>query len=221
MTITGRDFGLTAGEFGRVSFNGTDGVPTSWSETRIQVPVPAWATTGPVTVTAQSGEVSNGVEFSVLPAISFEADAGVVGEPDGEATVTVHRFPERMPAGSTITFASEGTATSGIDYTLANLDFPAGSDTATATLQVVDDEVYEGPEVIEIVAVMEDTLGNSQRFSFEIPLSDDEPPPLTLSADAGSVSEPAGGATVTVSVPETVGSPVEVVLAVSGSATVG
>ena len=65
VTITGTNFGATAGEAGRVSFNGTQGVPTSWSETTIQVPVPAGATTGPVRVTAQAGGVSNGVEFSL------------------------------------------------------------------------------------------------------------------------------------------------------------
>ena len=76
VTITGTNFGATAGEAGRVSFNGTQGVPTSWSETTIQVPVPAGATTGPVRVTAQAGGASNGVEFSVLPAISLESFRG-------------------------------------------------------------------------------------------------------------------------------------------------
>ena len=183
--ITGANFGATAGELGRVSFNGARGVPTSWSETAIQVPVPSGATTGPVTVTAQAGGVSNGVDFSVLPAISFEAGAAALAEPDGETTVSVRRFPERMFAGSTVTFSYEGTATPGSDYRLGSLDFPAGANTASATLQVLDDSDYEGNEEIEIVAVVQDLLGDSRTFRLKILLVDDDAPALAISAPAG------------------------------------
>src|SRR5262249_51284744 len=48
ITITGNNFGSPQGT---VTFNGTLGVPTSWNNTQIMVPVPGGATTGPVVVT--------------------------------------------------------------------------------------------------------------------------------------------------------------------------
>ncbi|MDE2758120.1 MAG: hypothetical protein OXU26_05110 [Acidobacteriota bacterium] len=164
-----------------MSLNGARGVPTSWSETVIQVPVPSGATTGPVTVTAQAGGVSNGVDFSVLPPIAFEAGAAVVGEPDGETTIRVRRFPERMPAGSTVTFSYEGSATPGSDYRLGSLDTPAGANRVSATLQVLDDSDVEGNEEVEIVAVVRDLLGGSRSFRLKILLVDDDAPALRLS----------------------------------------
>src|SRR5581483_22868 len=52
-----------------VSFNGTAGAPTSWSDTSITLPVPAGATTGDVVVDAD-GEASNGVLFTVTTSTS-------------------------------------------------------------------------------------------------------------------------------------------------------
>jgi len=68
VTISGSNFGATQGT---VTFNGTPGTPSSWSDTSIVVPVPSGATSGPVLVTAQS-VTSNTVTFTVRvpPAIS-------------------------------------------------------------------------------------------------------------------------------------------------------
>jgi hypothetical protein len=49
-----------------VSFNGTAAIPTSWSASRIVVPVPAGSTTGNVVVSV-GGLQSNGVAFTVSP----------------------------------------------------------------------------------------------------------------------------------------------------------
>ena len=51
-----------------------------------------------------------------------------------------------------VTLNRSGTATSGVDYTLAEtVTIPAGTST-TATLQVVDDRIDEGTETAEIRA---------------------------------------------------------------------
>ena len=149
---------------------------------------------------------------AVLP-IGERVGAGRGGDRDGE------RAGDGGESGGGHSSPLSGSATGGEDYTLAEtLTIPANETSVTASLEVIDDAVYEGAETIVLQAR---AAGYPDSPPLEIPLADDEPPPLTLSADAGSVSEPAGAATVTVSVPETVGSPVEVVLAVSGSATVG
>ena len=64
VAITGTGFGAVQGA-GTVTFNGVGAVPSSWSGTRIQAPVPEGATTGPVVVTV-NGESSHGVSFKVV-----------------------------------------------------------------------------------------------------------------------------------------------------------
>ncbi len=59
VTISGTHFGTTQG-FSGVSFNGAVGNPTIWSDTSIVVPVPAGATTGPVSVTVGQAGASGG-----------------------------------------------------------------------------------------------------------------------------------------------------------------
>ena len=264
VTITGTNFGATAGEAGRVSFNGTQGVPTSWSETTIQVPVPAGATTGPVRVTAQAGGVSNGVEFSVRPAISLESFRGrwewrppvtiTVRVPEGEepatdtpvtftfggtaergtdyemaatvtlpagarsvrtrleliddahfelretiilqaaagertATITVS-VPEAVGAPVEVTLNRSGTATSGVDYTLAEtVTIPAGTST-TATLQVIDDRIDEGTETVEVQASA-DGYGPSDAVA--VPIGDDDTAGLTVTPADLSLTEGGSG----------------------------
>ncbi|MFH1710036.1 MAG: IPT/TIG domain-containing protein [bacterium] len=60
ITIEGSGFGST----GTIAFNGTAATATSWNDTRIVVPVPAGAASGPVIVTVSS-QTSNGVYFEV------------------------------------------------------------------------------------------------------------------------------------------------------------
>jgi IPT/TIG domain len=91
VTITGASFGATQGT-SAVSFNGTAGVPTSWSSTSIVVPAPTGATTGNVVVTV-GGVASNRVPFTVTtlaPSITtLSPNSGVVGTP---VTITGTNF---------------------------------------------------------------------------------------------------------------------------------
>lgn len=63
VTITGTNFGSSKGT-STVTFNGTTGIPTSWSATSINVPIPTGATTGSVLVTV-GGVASNPYGFEV------------------------------------------------------------------------------------------------------------------------------------------------------------
>jgi hypothetical protein len=77
--VYGSNFGSTQGT-STVTFNGTAGTPSYWSNTQINVPVPSGATTGPVVVTV-NGAASNGVTFTVTgPVITgLSTYSGVVG----------------------------------------------------------------------------------------------------------------------------------------------
>ena len=186
VTVAGTGFGAVQGT-STVSFNGTAGVPSSWSETEIRVPVPAGAATcapegTPVTVAVTvGGQKSNGGEYRLDPPIIIEVSDTVVSEPDGEATITVRRDPFQF---QTVAYGYRGTAKRGIgkDYYVVNrLVFPPGSNTGVTTLRVLDDLVYEGDETITYVATVRDLGGKECEISEEILLEDDELPPLAIS----------------------------------------
>ena len=151
--VKGLNFGASQGE-STVIFNGVEAQPTSWSDTKIQVPVPVGATTGPVVVTVD-GQASNGVTFTVSPQpqLTLATDLSSVSEPLGTATLTVS-----VPGGSepdadlAVTLSHTGTAGEGIDYSVGSLTILAGGTSGTATLTVIDDEVYEGEERIALTA---------------------------------------------------------------------
>ena len=107
VTIMGSNFGTTQGS-SKVSFNGTTAVPTSWSDTSIQVPVPSGAASGNVVVTV-AGVGSNGLNFTVLPSppsiTSLNPTSGGVlnyvtisganfGASRGSSTVTFNGTPD-------------------------------------------------------------------------------------------------------------------------------
>ena len=178
VTVKGGNFGASQGD-STITFNGTAAAPASWTNTKIQAPVPEGATTGPVVVTVD-GVASNGVTFTVppLPRLTLESDLSSVSEPSGTATLTVS-----VPSGSepeadlTVTLSHTGTAGEGSDYSVGTLTIPTGEVSGTATLTVIDDTVYEGEERIELTA---GASGYAASSVLTIALEeDDEPPPLT------------------------------------------
>jgi large repetitive protein len=99
ITISGSNFGAVQGA-STVTFNGTPAAITTWSATSILAVVPAGAITGNVVVTV-SGVSSNGVAFTVAPAISsLSQTSGAVGV---SITITGSNFLAAQGA-STITF---------------------------------------------------------------------------------------------------------------------
>src|SRR6266699_3611919 len=102
VTISGSNFGVAQG-MSAVSFNGTLASPTSWSSSTILAPVPAAASTGPVSVTVQ-GMASNGLAFTVTPTISGASpNSGAVGT---LVTITGSGFG---PTQGTTTITFNGT----------------------------------------------------------------------------------------------------------------
>ena len=172
-------------------------------------------------VTAQAAGVSNGVEFSVRPAISLESFRGR-WEWRPPVTITVSVPEGEEPATDTpVTFTFGGTAERGTDYEMAaTVTLPAGERSVRTRLELIDDAHFELRETIILQAAAAGYLASPEVEAF---IYDDDATPLTLTVDPMNLSEAAGErtATITVSVPEAVGAPVEVTLNRSGTATSG
>ena len=141
--VKGLNFGASQGE-STVTFNGTSATPTSWSDTKIQVPVPVGVTTGPVVVTVD-GQASNGVTFTVVttPTIDEEGlnpDTGQVGD---SVKIKGSNFGA-LRGTSTVTF--NGTAVTDYvswDDTKIQVRVPEGATTGPVVV-TVDGEASSG-----------------------------------------------------------------------------
>ena len=137
--------------------------------------------------------------------LTVSAEASTVSEPNGTVRVTMSVEEGKDLASDATVFLGFGltpTATHKTDFRLTKrLTLRANRSSVSTVLSVIDDAALEGDETIQLAASGDGTsaLGHSQ--SMTIRLEDDEVPPLTLTADRTSVSEPAGTAQVTVSVP--------------------
>jgi YD repeat-containing protein len=127
VTITGTNFGATQGN-GNVTFNGTTATISNWGSGSITATVPANATTGNVVVTAAGGVQSNGISFTVTPAItSLTPISGAVG-----ATVTIAGTTFGSTAG-TVTFnGTSASATWGNSSITATV--PSGATTGPVVI---------------------------------------------------------------------------------------
>ena len=129
--ITGTNFGSTEGS-NTITFNGVGGTPASWANTRIVVPVPTGATTGPVIVTV-AGVGSAGVTFTVLPQptiVSLSPSAAPVG-----TSITVNGSGFGVAQGvSTVKFGTKtGSPTSWTDTSIV-VPVPSGASTGNVVI---------------------------------------------------------------------------------------
>ncbi len=122
VTITGTTFGSTQG-LSTVKFNGTAGTPTSWSPTSIVLPVPTGATTGNVVVTVSS-QVSNGVNFTVVPAPSISSLSPTSGAFGASVTIAGSNFGSTQGNG-TVSF--NGSASTPTSWSATTIVAPASS----------------------------------------------------------------------------------------------
>jgi len=113
VTIGGTGFGATQGS-STVTFNGVTANPTGWSDTSVNVPVPAGAATGSLVVTVAG--VSSSVTFVVTPTITM---LNPISGPRGTSvTITGTNFGASVGA-STVTFNGvPGTSTSWSDTSI-------------------------------------------------------------------------------------------------------
>jgi hypothetical protein len=135
VTITGTGFGAQQ-PTSTVTFGGTQGMPTSWNDTSIVVPVPAGVKDGnaPIIVTV-GGVASKSVNFTVgtVPAITkLSASSGLVAT---SITITGTNFGA-MQGTSTVTFGGiKGSPTSWSDSSIV-VPVPTGVKNGNAPIVV-------------------------------------------------------------------------------------
>ncbi len=129
VTITGTNFGATQGT-STVTFNGTAGTPSSWSNTSIAVPVPSGATSGNVVVTV-NGAASNDVSFTVTPVIgSISPTSGSAGT---VVTITGTNFGATQ-GSSTVAF--NGTTATPTSWSATSVSVPVPNGATTGNIVV-------------------------------------------------------------------------------------
>jgi len=134
VTITGTNFGGTQGGSTVVFGGAAATAATSWSDTSIQVTVPANATTGNVVVTV-NGVASNGSSFTVLPTpgiTSIVPPSAPVG-----ATVTINGANFGSSAtGNSVTFGGVLATTTAWGPNAIQVPVPAGAATGNVIVTV-------------------------------------------------------------------------------------
>ena len=118
---------------------------------------------------------------------------------------------------TTISIWDIGYARLGKDFTVETLTIPQGGTSGTATLKVIDDDLYEDTEEIRIQAAK---TGYKISPVLKIQLEDNEQK-LRLAVSPGQVSEPSGTAQVTVSVAKAIEADAVVTLHRNGTAASG
>lgn len=133
VTLAGTNFGATQGA-STVRFNGTVATPTAWSATSITAPVPAGATTGPVTVTV-GGQVSAGLGFTVIPPPTLTALSPTSGGVGTAVTLTGTNFGTTQGT-SAVRFNGTVATPTAWSATSITAPVPAGASSGLATVTV-------------------------------------------------------------------------------------
>ena len=99
----------------------------------------------------------------------------------------------------TVTFSGTGTATEGSDYTaISDVTIASGQTSATTTITLINDSIYEGNETLGIqidsVSGGGASIHGGSQVSGQTDIIDDETtaPTVTLTSSASSIAEDAG-----------------------------
>ncbi|MBP9887526.1 MAG: Ig-like domain-containing protein [Leptospiraceae bacterium] len=171
-------------------------------------------------VTTISISINASVATPTLPTVSFGSNSS-----SGLETANTISIPVTIStaADSTVTYSVTGTATSGIDFTMANgtLTFTsAGATTQNISFTVINDNLNELDEtiVISLSAGSNSTIGANATYTYTI-LDEDPLPTINFTAATQSVTESIGTATITVQLSATSGKLITIPFAVNVSST--
>jgi len=135
VTIVGTNFGATQGT-STVTFNGTAGTPSTWSDTSIDVPVPAGATSGNVIITV-GGVASNGLPFTVTPPPNISSISPTSGPIGAVVTIIGTNFgPTVGTRVSGVTFNGVAARTNSWSDTQILVPVPAGATTGNVIVSI-------------------------------------------------------------------------------------
>jgi len=166
VTIAGTSFAATQGA-SMVTFNGTLATPTSWSDTRIGVPVPNGATSGNVVVTTASGP-SSGVNFTVPPP-SISSLSPTTGNIATAVTISGQAFGATQ-GSSTVSF--NGTAASPTVWSNTSIEVPVPPGATTGNVLVTVAGTASNGTVFTVAfasgqTVLSDSMNRTTTYAFE------------------------------------------------------
>ncbi|ETR66287.1 MAG: hypothetical protein OMM_12998, partial [Candidatus Magnetoglobus multicellularis str. Araruama] len=133
------------------------------------------------------------------PTISWLPDSASVSENSGSIQLTASlSMVSGLPAS--IDYTVSGTATNGMDYTLADgtLSIPAGSISGNITIFIGNDIIDENPEtvIVRMVTYTHTSSGLSTEYTLTI-TDDDNPPIISFSPVSYTASESSGVVNIT------------------------
>ena len=176
---------------------------------------------GQSTATANCG-TSVHKTLNCTSSVTLSTSVSSINEKGTSFTITATQNQQNY-ADVVVNFSYSGTAISGTDYTsVSSITIPAGSLSASATLTLTDDAIYEGSEtvIIDISSVTDGTENGTQTAT--ITINDNESAPsVTLSTDNTSFTEGLSDRTVTATLSQASSVATTVTLAYSGTATYG
>ncbi|WP_272946224.1 Calx-beta domain-containing protein, partial [Geobacter sp. OR-1] len=231
---TGWDAGSRNSAFDDASSGDLDGTANRMGcDVRITVPAGTPGGTYQVVVlgvghdgSKAKGHIEQVITVTVPSAgtLQFSSPTYSVAENGSTATITVTRTGGTVGAASVQYATSNGTATSGSDYTTASgtLNWANGdSANKTFTVPVTNDTVYEGNETVNLTLSNASgaTLGTQTTATLTI-TDNESPPTVQFSATSGSGAESVTPVTVTVTLSGTASAvPVTVPFSVNASST--
>jgi ELWxxDGT repeat protein len=135
------------------------------------------------------------------PKVGFSAAAQTRDEGDGTATVTV-QLDRISGLPVTVNIGTGGTATVGSDYTLTpsgSITIPAGSLSGSISVNIIDDDLYEGDETLTLTLSGPVNAGLDATTTHTITIHDNDPVPTLAISDVSTIEGNADHpATVTV-----------------------
>jgi RHS repeat-associated protein len=162
VTLSGVGFGTSQGN-STVQFNSVTATVSSWSDTSVTATVPANATTGPVTV-SENGVTSNGVQFTVIEAISVTGISPNSGPIGTIVTITGTGFGSTQSNSTLNFYGATATASSWSDTQIVA---PVPSGTASGPVWVTVANISGvGPNfALTTTMQLTDSLGNSTTYT--------------------------------------------------------
>lgn len=123
---------------------------------------------------AHSFNSSEPVDATFTISNNVFGDESIIAEGCVTTTFDLERVACNINTPMTVPITVSGTATEGVDYSNipSTITFPAGSSTATFSIDAFQDGVFEGPETIILTFHFTDNCGNQSEKTIELTIQE-------------------------------------------------
>lgn len=156
--VAGQNFLATQAQgSSTVKFNNITASPSSWSNTSIQVPVPAGETTGTVVVTVAGRSTTAGLPFTLIPPPVVSALYPASGQTGAPVTIVGQRFGVSQGT-NTITFNNTVATPTQWTDTVIKATVPVGATTGPLVVKVSNQPSPDTPFTVLVAGGMAGTI---------------------------------------------------------------